>query len=316
MGTKVSVIIPSYNYGQYLDPTLNSVLEQTTSDWECLVVDDGSTDHTAAIVAEWSRRDPRFRYLHQNNQGQATARNLGLQHARGEYIQFFDSDDLLQPDKLRIQSAWLDAHPETDIVYGRVRYFETGKETQLFIDRWGERMTEWMPMLSGKGEPMIRAFADKNILEMGCALFRREAVDLAGGFDKSMTGIEDYDFCFRAAAKGLSFTFLDADSTAVLMRHHPNSYSKNRIKVYRVELELRRKMDEVLTKNGYRQAKEINDERYGWRMRRLQDLLIDRTIKQQGKRPDNKELGWMYKHSSLKQNLYFFPRILKAMVAR
>jgi glycosyltransferase involved in cell wall biosynthesis len=314
MSPRISIIIPTYNYGHFLADTLNSLRRQTFSDWECLVVDDGSTDDTAAIVKQISSIDDRFHYIWQTNQGQPTARNTGLARAAGQYIQFLDSDDMLQPEKLRAQAAYLDNHPGTDIVYGRVRYFETGKEDELFIDRWGDRMTEWMPMLSGKGTPIIRAMAEKNILELGCALFRIGAVRKTGDFDAKTQGVEDYFYCFRAAVAGLSWFFLDIPMTEVLMRHHPGSFSKNRCFSYKKELETRLLMNVMLKHIGDPESWAVNANSYAGRLRRLQDLLIDQTIKAKGRRPAKKELEWVYRHSSLKQNLYFFPRILKAMI--
>jgi glycosyltransferase involved in cell wall biosynthesis len=311
----ISIIIPCYNYGHFLPETLESLRQQTITNWECLVVDDGSTDGTAEIVKKMSGVDPRFRYLHQSNQGQPTARNTGLQNALGKYIQFLDADDLLAPDKLRIQSSLLDNDPWVDIVYGKVRYFETGKRNELFLDRWGDPMKEWMPMLSGRGTSLLRALTEKNILELGCVLFRKTAVDKMGEFDARLQGVEDYDYCFRAAAAGLRFRYLDAPETEILMRHHPDSFSKNRVAMYKKEIDLRRSIRATFRKMGDRELSALNEHRYAWRLRRLQDLIIDRTIKQKGKGPAVKELKWMIRRANLAQNLYFFPRIVKAMLS-
>src|SRR5262249_32273429 len=114
----VSIIIPSYNYGRFLDETLNCLLDQKLSNWECLVIDDGYTDNTKMVALTFADRDRRIRYFYQENQGQPAARNKGLPFARGKYIQFLDSDDLLEGLKLEVQANFLDNHPDTDIVYG------------------------------------------------------------------------------------------------------------------------------------------------------------------------------------------------------
>src|SRR5260221_9109636 len=93
----VSVIIPVYNGSRFIIDALNSVKGQTHRQLECIVVDDGSTDNTADIVKEWIISDNRFIYLFQNNKGLSGARNKGLDHAKGNYIQFLDADDILLP---------------------------------------------------------------------------------------------------------------------------------------------------------------------------------------------------------------------------
>lgn len=97
---KVSVVIPLYNTEDYVGEALRSVLDQTLSQTEIIVVNDGSTDDSAAVVEELAARDGRLRLIHQANAGQAAARNAGLGIARGEFIYFMDSDDVLEPDTL------------------------------------------------------------------------------------------------------------------------------------------------------------------------------------------------------------------------
>lgn len=99
----VSIIIPSYNASKYLNETIASVVRQTFSYWECIIVDDGSTDDTAKIVKEWIRKDNRFKYVYQSNTGLSAARNKGLEYAKGDFIQFLDADDVILPFKLEKQ---------------------------------------------------------------------------------------------------------------------------------------------------------------------------------------------------------------------
>src|SRR5690606_40203485 len=100
----VSIIVPCYNYGHYLLETLNSVKSQIFKDWECIIIDDGSTDPTAEVAREATRIDRRFRYYYQENKGLAAARNSGILRSRGEFIQFLDADDFISPNKLRSQA--------------------------------------------------------------------------------------------------------------------------------------------------------------------------------------------------------------------
>ena len=103
MMPRVSIIIPSFNRARFLPETLRSVLGQSVADLECIVVDDGSSDGTKELVAGFSARDSRVRYLQQVNKGPSAARNFGLEESRGRYIQFLDSDDVIVQDKLEKQ---------------------------------------------------------------------------------------------------------------------------------------------------------------------------------------------------------------------
>ncbi|WP_373058659.1 glycosyltransferase family 2 protein [Zunongwangia sp. H14] len=105
MSPEVSVIIPTFNRAHILQETLDSVLQQTFKNWECIIVDDGSTDHTTSLLKKYLK-DKRFQYLHRPSsltKGACTCRNIGIANARGSYLQFLDSDDLLAPNKLEIQ---------------------------------------------------------------------------------------------------------------------------------------------------------------------------------------------------------------------
>jgi len=313
-GIRVSVIIPCYNYGRYLQQALESLLRQSIAQWECWVVDDGSTDETAAIVQSMMDSDHRIHYLFQENSGQPVARNTGMLHARGDCIQFLDADDLLEPEKFRMQLAYLDEHPSTDVVYGEVRYFSGDTPVTLFLNRWDEPMKDWMPRISGKGIPLIQAVVEGNIFELGCALFRRTAIDRIGLFNTRLQGVEDHAYLFGAAVSGLHLQYLPGDHTRTLMRHHPGSFSKSRIVMYKKDLLLRRNMAATLRQNGHRLLLRVNAFHYGKRLRRLQDHYIDQAIKT--KRISRVEMKWVWSHSNLRQKLYFFPRILKALSRR
>ena len=95
MNGAVSVIIPCYNHAKYLSCALDSVLGQSYSDWECVVVNDGSSDHTEEVCREYQKKDKRIKYHYQQNKGLAGARNTGIRQAVGEYILTLDADDYL-----------------------------------------------------------------------------------------------------------------------------------------------------------------------------------------------------------------------------
>jgi glycosyltransferase involved in cell wall biosynthesis len=124
----VSVVIPVYNTARFLPETVESVLAQTYTCWELILVDDGSTDGATAIALEYAARYPgRVHYLEHpghSNIGMCTSRNLGIERSKGEYIALLDSDDVWQAPKLQEQVALMEAHPEAGMVFGRTEYWK------------------------------------------------------------------------------------------------------------------------------------------------------------------------------------------------
>ena len=238
----ISIVIPCYNYGWLLSETLNSVISQTYSAWECIIVDDGSTDSTRLITNGYVSRDDRFHYVYQSNGGMSAARNNGLRLAKGQYVQFLDADDLLTPRKLELQVAQLDQNPTIDILYGDMRYFRHGSPSILGRD-FEMSDTEWMVPLHGSGLPIIEQLVANNKLPINAALTSVKIIQKAGGFDESLRSMEDWDFWLRCALAGATFRY-DANPEAwVLVRLHPSSTSNNLRRMSTSE----RRMRELLT---------------------------------------------------------------------
>ncbi|WET01227.1 glycosyltransferase family 2 protein [Flavobacterium sp. YJ01] len=118
----VSIIVPCYNQAQYLEEALQSIFDQTYENWECIIVNDGSLDNTEEIVKKWIIKDSRFKYFYKENGGLSSARNLGLENAKGEYIQFLDSDDYIAKTKLQLSIAELQ-HEDKNIVISNFKMF-------------------------------------------------------------------------------------------------------------------------------------------------------------------------------------------------
>lgn len=138
MGPLVSIITPAYNAEGHLPAALASVLEQTFADWEMIVVNDGSTDGTAAFLDTLDH--PSIRVIHQSNAGVSAARNSGLDVARGQYVTFLDADDRLPPDSLAIRTHFLDTHPTVDIVNGGVEFTRGCESIRHSRPDLGERL--------------------------------------------------------------------------------------------------------------------------------------------------------------------------------
>lgn len=238
----VSVIVPTYNYGRFIGQTLDSLRAQTCDGWECVVVDDGSTDDTEEVVARVSAVDARVRYVRQANQRQAVAKNTGLAESRGRYVQFLDADDLLEPSKLERQVEFLEANPQADIVYGVARYFHTERPDERLYGMFGED-APWMPELSGAGKTIILPLIQMNIMAINSALVRREVFEDVGTFDPAMPPVEDWDFWLRCALAGKRFEFRDFDDALALVRAHEASTSRQHASALVAWRALRAKID-------------------------------------------------------------------------
>lgn len=183
----VSVIIPAYNAQAFLSEAIESVREQNYNPLEIIVVDDGSTDRTAEIIACMGDS---IRYSYQHNSGPAAARNKGLAMARGEIIAFLDSDDLWPPDKLHTQITWLVNNPKIDVVMGRVQYIGlfTARESKIPFE--------------SSNKTLVNTY-------LGCCVFRREVIDKIGAFDETLRYSEDHDWFLRAREQGIYITIID-----------------------------------------------------------------------------------------------------------
>mgnify|MGYP001149889808 FL=1 len=186
---RVSVIIPAYNAAGHVRRAVDSVLAQSFQDYELLLVDDGSTDATRAVLAEYGDR---LRLLAKTNGGPAAARNHGLSHARGEYVAFLDADDYWQADKLRQQVDLLDARPE-------IGFCSTATEV---VDSAGRPAGNW-PCRPDAGPLPDILFLHGTVISGSTSgvLARKRLIDALGGFDETLRGFEDPDLWIRLAAR-------------------------------------------------------------------------------------------------------------------
>lgn len=264
------MIVPTYNYGSFIGETLECLRAQTYANWECIVVDDGSTDDTAERVARFMERDARFKFLRQENARQAAAKNNGLRNSAGQYIQFLDADDLIEPQKFEKQVEFLEAHPEVDIVYGSMRYFKTDAPDERLFWVWGENKP-WMPETSGSGKEVLIALVRQNIMVINSPMIRRRVVDAVGLFDDRLPPAEDWDYWLRCAAAGMRFQFEDLPGTLALVRWHTSSSSYDRRKMYSSMMLIREKIEAF---TGDAEVLSLNRER----MRDDQQTLALETI--------------------------------------
>lgn len=180
---RVSVVVPCYNLGPYLEDAVDSVLQQTFSDVEILVVDDGSTDVATKEVLDRFNR-PKTRVLRSENRGLPGAKNLGVTQTTGELLCMLDADDLLEPEMLARSVAALDADASVSFASHWLRTF-------------GDEQWEWTP-----ASCEFPALLDMNTVN-GSALVRRAAIDAVGGFDETfLDGCEDWDLWITLVERG------------------------------------------------------------------------------------------------------------------
>ena len=228
---KVTVIIPTYNYGHFLGEAIQSVLDQSLQEWELIVVDDGSTDNTREVVAAFA--DPRIHYVHQQNRGNPAARNAALRLATGEYVAFLDADDMWFPEKLDKQVAQLDRLPPTvGLVYGDVYLFNNEDGTII------------RSFLQGRRPPqgrILRELLDTEgwfISDTG-SLIRREVFQRVGLYDESLWWYEDWEMWVRIAA---AYEVAAMDEPVARCRRHSANLSKAPEGMYRHGEAARRKV--------------------------------------------------------------------------
>jgi glycosyltransferase involved in cell wall biosynthesis len=238
---RFSVVTPAYNDQRFLEATVQSVVNQTVSDWEMVIIDDGSKDSTFKIAQELAKKDARVRAYHQDNAGVAAAGNRGYRETspETEFILFLDHDDVLEPDALETLKAALDAYPDAVAAHGLARFVDS--EGKSMDDGWLEKMCRPRPTLVGNRVVEISpdqptTFA--SFVVSGCVpsksvvLFRRSVLEDAGLFDTDFSISTEYDLYFRTSRRG-NFAFVD--KVVLGYRQHDNNLSNNNRKAQREE---------------------------------------------------------------------------------
>ncbi len=225
----VSIIIPAYNSAPFLAETLGSAFAQTYQDFEIIVVNDGSTDNTDEVLAEFLDR---IIYIKQPNRGVMAARNAGLKAARGRYIALLDSDDLLMPRFLEALVGLLEADPGLSVAYPNARYFGWPKHD-------GKLHQDVFPV----SEPVtFDRVLKRECYIFGLLVFRRKVIDEIGGYDESLEGqgAEDFELWLRMLRHGHRFKF----TREVLARYRwrQDSLSNTSVKILRCVISVYEKL--------------------------------------------------------------------------
>ncbi|MBW3587396.1 MAG: glycosyltransferase, partial [Cyanobacteria bacterium 0813] len=206
---QVSVIIPAYNGDRYIAQAVESVLSQTYTNWEIIVVDDGSSDRTHQVLQPYLDR---IRYIYQENQGVAAARNRGIQESQGELIAFLDQDDFFLPDKLAAQVALFRSSDSLGIVNSGWRLVNEQGETISDIRGW-----EYLPKLD------FKAWIVQMPVLPSAMMFSRKWLELVGGFNSEFDSVDDADLILRLALLGCEAAWLP--QVTVCYRQHDKNVS-------------------------------------------------------------------------------------------
>lgn len=207
----ISIVIPSYNQGQYIEAAIKSVINQPYQNVELIVVDNLSTDNTLKILNKYKNK---ITFIREKDFGQTNAINKGYKAATGKIISYLNSDDLLEPKALGHVADYFVHNPKTKIIYGK------GK----FIDIKGKFLGYYKTQL-----PTLKSLFKECVISQPTVFMRKELYDEVGTFDESLNYAMDYDYWIRVAKK---YRFMFIDETLAVTRLHPKTKTAQKEKVF------------------------------------------------------------------------------------
>ncbi len=208
---RVSVILAVHNGEPFLSEALGSLADQSYEDWECIAVDDGSTDRSGETLRQWAARDRRFSVVvNPRNLGLAASLNVALKRARGYYLARMDADDVCLAHRLRRQVELLDAHPDVTVL----------GSAALYIDASGAPLRE--VRMPERHEQIVAALPRLNPLIHPSVMMRRDALERAGGYDARQRYAQDLELWARGASLG--WRFHNLQERLLLFRSQPESH--------------------------------------------------------------------------------------------
>jgi glycosyltransferase involved in cell wall biosynthesis len=263
----ISIIIASYNQGQFLDECLKSVFDQVYQNWECIIVDDASLDQSVSIADSWVKKDQRFKLIAlPKNSGVSHARNTGLKISKGDFFQFLDADDILSPNKINHQVSFLEGDLIT-VSGSRYFYNQEGKNHQRIIGKNGA-FTE-IVISKWDQTDVLEVFKERNPFVVSAPLFPKSVLTQVGYQNENLKAFEDWEFNFRCALKGYKIHHIGyAQDAQVLVRLHSSSMTTQREEM----LQRRREFNFTIRSNKDYQAV------FGY-----SPALSDRPLYQKGK---------------------------------
>lgn len=222
---KFTIIIPTYNYGHYITYSLESVLKQTYTNWECLIIDNASTDSTEQICKNYLIDNRFIYYKLLQNKGPAIARNYALKKATGTYILFLDADDLIEINKLKRASIIINKY-NSDFIFTNYSLFDDNNNDniQLFKQQFSKGIINCITIQ--------HKLIYSNIFAISCIISNISILKQINYFDESLSYNEDWDLWLRSSLQIATYFYDDSENSTTLIRNHNNSYSKNRFLMY------------------------------------------------------------------------------------
>lgn len=230
---RVTVLMTVFNDERFVGAAIESILGQTFTDFELIIVDDGSRDGTPAILARYQSLDDRVSVIRQENAGTTRAANHGLAHARGEYVARLDSDDRSFPDRLQIEVDFLDAHPDVALVGG-------GSE---IIDEEGNTVG----LRNVHTNDPARVLRHRCVYQQSDVMFRRSVVQSLGGYRDKFRNAQDYDLWLRISEVAPVAKLTDVFGQ---WRVNAGGYTYSRKQEQRIEVGVIRAFAEERRKHG------------------------------------------------------------------
>ena len=231
MNKRVSIIVPCYKQAHFLDETLQSVLNQTYANWECIIVNDGSPDNTEIVAKQWCSNDKRFKYLYKENGGLSSARNAGIKICDGDYILPLDADDIIDASFLTTLVPELNKDQSLAIVSCYSLFFDKNLDNIIYE-------------LKPKGNTHLNLLYANQLI--ATSLYRKKCWEAVSGYDESMkSGFEDWEFWLAITKRGLKYKIVDEflfyyrkSKKSMLVDTIKNHSEKNREYIYTKHKEL------------------------------------------------------------------------------
>ncbi len=244
----ISVVIPCYNQGEFLEESVHSIVNQSYNNWECIIVDDGSTDNSRDIANNFLKQDSRIKYHYKTNGGLSSARNYGIKHAIGEYILPLDSDDFISTNYLELALIEIQKSINTKVVFGAVQNFGTLNERCV-----NDSIFDFQKQLISN---QIHC----------CGIYRKSDAIMAGGYDEKMKkGFEDWEFYIRLLGNGgdavqlkdiaLNYRRKEVSMLSTLSEDHLKFEVSNYIISKNIQYYNQNRIDVIATINFYFQMK-------------------------------------------------------------
>jgi len=208
-------MMPAYNKGEYIEEAINSVLNQTYSNWELIIVDDGSTDNTNKIAEEFSKKDNRIKYHRNNiNLGIPKTRNIALNLAKGEFMGFIDSDDRLVKNSLKRASTYIKKYPDVNLFYSKI--FVIDKEGNINYEQGKYHEKEYLKKLK--------------VINTHLSIFNRNLAIECGGFNENLITCSDTNLWMKLYLKTKKIKYIDEPLYEYRIHDENTSLKKNSLR--------------------------------------------------------------------------------------